>query len=235
MTANTKERSYEEMVEALTESLQALEDTLSSLSPEEWNRPTLLRPVDPNAPPWDVLTLGAHINFFMGMTLTLVGEAQEGQPCLDRASFCMAASDRSQVAPVVYQYMIDLAKGHTPSTMLDTIRETFKNVLDAIRTTPPDTIGSGAPAFFGPMRLDEFVPTRVVETVIHGMDLTDAVGRPPLDLPKATPIAAEILDEVLARVKVPGRPADLVGDDLAFIRAAAGRGEHPDPRLPVVG
>ena len=32
-----------------------------------------------------------------------------------------------------------------------------------------------------------------------------------------------------------GRPADLEGEDLAFIRAAAGRSEHPDPRLPVVG
>ncbi|MGH9034326.1 MAG: hypothetical protein ACRD0O_01060, partial [Acidimicrobiia bacterium] len=64
---------------------------------------------------------------------------------------------------------------------------------------------------------------------------TDAVGRPPLNLPKAIPVAAEILDEVLARVKVAGRPADLVGDDLAFIRAAAGRGDHPDPRFPIVG
>jgi hypothetical protein len=27
----------------------------------------------------------------------------------------------------------------------------------------------------------------------------------------------------------------LEGDDLAFIRAAAGRDEHPDPRLPIVG
>jgi len=232
MTANTQERSYEEIVEALAEGLQALEDTLSSLSPEDWKRPTLLRPVDPNAPPWDVLTLAAHMDFFMGMTLTLVGEAQEGRPCLDRASFCMAASDRSQVAPLVYQYMIDHAKGHTPTTMLDTVRQTFKNVLEAIRTTPPDTIG---PAFFAPMRLDEFVPTRVTEIVVHGMDLTDALGRPPLDVPKATPIAAEILVEVRARVKVPGRPADRVGDELAFIRAAAGRGEHPDPRLPVVG
>jgi hypothetical protein len=34
---------------------------------------------------------------------------------------------------------------------------------------------------------------------------------------------------------VPGRPVDLEGDDLGFIRAAAGRGEYPDPRLPVVG
>ena len=230
MTAYT--HSYEESVEALGDNLQALEDTLSSLSPEDWSRPTLLRPVDPDAPPWDVLTLAAHMDFFMGMTLTLVGEPQEGPPCLDRASFGMAASDRGQVAPLVYQYMIDHAQGHTPTTMLDTVRQTFKNVLEAIRTTPPETIG---PAFFAPMRLNEFVPTRVVETVVHGLDLTDAVGRPPLPMPKGIPIAAEILDEVLARVKLPGRPADLAGDDLAFIRAASGRGEHPDPRLPIVG
>ena len=48
-------------------------------------------------------------------------------------------------------------------------------------------------------------------------------------------MAAEVLDEVLARRAVPGRPADLAGDDLGFIRAAAGRGEYPDPRLPIVG
>ncbi|MGH9004062.1 MAG: hypothetical protein ACRDYV_13135 [Acidimicrobiia bacterium] len=67
------------------------------------------------------------------------------------------------------------------------------------------------------------------------MDLTDALGRPPLAMPKATPIAAEVLDELLAHVATPGRPADLVGDDLTFIRAAAGRGDHEDPRLPIVG
>jgi hypothetical protein len=54
-------------------------------------------------------------------------------------------------------------------------------------------------------------------------------------MPRTTVMAAEVLDEVLARRAVPGRPADLEVDDLAFIRAAAGRGEHPDPRLPVVG
>ena len=76
--------------------------------------------------------------------------------------------------------------------------------------------------------------TRLVETQVHGMDLTDALGAPALRMPPTT-MAAEVLDEVLARRAVPGRPADLEGDDLAFIRAAAGRGEHPDPRLPVVG
>jgi hypothetical protein len=116
--------------------------------------------------------------------------------------------------------------------MLDTVRETFKRALEAIGTTPPETVG---PAFFGLIRLDEFVATRVVETVVHGMDLTDALEMPPLPIPKATPMAAEILDELVARRTVPGRPADLVEDDLAFIRAASGRGQHPDPRFPVVG
>jgi hypothetical protein len=47
-------------------------------------------------------------------------------------------------------------------------------------------------------------------------------------------ITAAILDELLARRTVAGRPADLA-DDLAWVRAASGRGEHPDPRLPLIG
>lgn len=232
MTTSTQARTYEEMTDALVEGLQALEDTLSGLPESDWTRPTLLRPATPDTPPWDVLTLAAHFDVFMGLTLALVGEPQDVPPGRDRHSFCISVADRSQVAPAIYNYVVDHAGGHTPTTMLDTVRQTFKISLDAIRTTPPDTVG---PGFFAPMRLDEFVATRLVETVVHGLDLTDALGIPPLAMPKATPMAAEILDEVLARVRVPGRPADLVDDDLAFIRAASGRGEHPDPRLPICG
>jgi len=226
----TQARSYEALTAALGEALQALQDTLAGLSEQDWTRPTLLRTANPEIPPWDVLQLAAHFDVFMGLVLNLVAHSEEGQPTLDRASFCIAVSDSSQ-GPVLYHYMADHAKGHTPATMLNRVRETFERALEAIRTTPPDTVG---PAFYGQMRLDEFVATRVVEGVLHGMDLTDALGRPLLDMPAAVPIAAEILDEVLARTKVPGRPADLVDDDLAFIRAASGRGEHPDPRFPVV-
>jgi hypothetical protein len=85
------------------------------------------------------------------------------------------------------------------------------------------------------MRLDEFVASRVVEAVVHGMDVTDALGRQPLTTPRATAVTAQIMDELLARRTVAGRPADLVGDDTAFIRAASGRGKHTDPRLPLIG
>ena len=233
MGTGTRARTYDEMVDALTtEGLPALQDQLSGLSPADWERSTLLRPPEPGKPPWTVLQLAAHFDVFMGLTMGLVAEPMQAQPVVDRASFYISVSDRSTVSPVIYQYIVDHAQGHTPATILDKVGDTFKQALEAIRTTAPDTIG---PGFFGPMRLDEFVATRLVETRVHGMDLTDALGAPLLSMPATTVMAAEVLDEVLARRAVPGRPADLEGDDLGFIRAAAGRGEHPDPRLPVVG
>ena len=229
----TRARSYQEMVQALAEEgLPALQDKLSGLTPEDWQRPTLLRPPEPGKPPWTVLQLAAHFEVFMGLTLGLVAEPLSAQPVVDRASFYISVSDRAKVAPVIYQYIVDHAQGHTPATFLDKVKETFAQALEAIRTTPPETIG---PGFFGPMRLEEFVATRLVETRVHGLDLTDALGMAPLPMPRVTTMAAEVLEEVLARRAVPGRPADLAADDLAFVRAAAGRGQHPDPRLPIVG
>jgi hypothetical protein len=224
----TMTRSYEETIDAVEEALGALEATLAVLSEEDWGRPTLLKSGD--APPWTVLELAAHMDIFMAITLGLMAEPQQAPPAIDGASFCIACSDGSQGA-MLYQYMADHAKGHTPGTILEVVHGTFKSALEGARSNPPDTTG---PAFYGLMRLDDFMATRTVEAVVHGLDLTDALGRPPLAMPKAVPIAAGLLDEVLARTKVAGRPADLADDDLAFIRAASGRGEHPDPRFPVV-
>ena len=232
MTTGTWARSYEEIIDVLTENLGALEKKLESLSEADWSRPTRLQPPNPDNPPWSVLQLAGHMDFFMGMVMGLVGEPQSVPPIMDRSSFGMCVADRANVAPAVYQIMIDHTAGHTPATILDTVRSTFKQALAAIDGTPRDTVG---PAFFGPMRLDELVITRVVETTIHGIDLTDAVGEAPLHLPRACTMTAEVLDDILARRWLPGRPADLADDDLAFVRAAAGRGEHPDPRLPLVG
>ena len=70
-----------------------------------------------------------------------------------------------------------------------TLQETFAKTIQESRATSPDTVG---PGFYALMRLDEFVPSRVVKAVVHGIDL-------------------------------------------AWIRAASGRQQHPDPRLPLVG
>jgi hypothetical protein len=60
MVSGTRARSYEEMVQALAEEgLPALQETLSGLTPQDWERPTLLQPPEPGKPPWTVVQLAA--------------------------------------------------------------------------------------------------------------------------------------------------------------------------------
>ena len=152
----------------------------------------------------------------------LIAEPQDGQPGRDRVSFFIFP--RSEVAPVVYAYT--MVEGKTPKDMADTLHETFAKTVSEARATPPETVGSG---YYALMRLDEFVPSRIVEAVVHGMDLTDALGRPSIATPEGIAVTAAILDELLARRTVAGRPADLAGDDVAWVRAASGRAEQPHP------
>jgi hypothetical protein len=125
-----------------------------------------------------------------------------------------------------------MVEDKTPADMPGVLHETFSKTIEESRSNQPGLIGSG---YYALMELGEFVPSRVVEAVVHGMDLTDALGRDVIAKPAAIALTATILDELLARRTVAGRPADLVDDDLAFIRAASGRGVHPDPRLPLIG
>jgi hypothetical protein len=90
------------------------------------------------------------------------------------------------------------------------------------------------PGYYALMQLGEFVPSRVVEAVVHGLDLTDALGAAPMATADGVAMTAAIFDELLARRTVAGRPADLA-DDMAWVRAASGRAPHGDPRLPLIG
>ena len=123
------------------------------------------------------------------------------------------------------------SRGRNPATCPASLRETFTKTIEESRANPPTLVGSG---YYALMELGEFVPSRVVEAVVHGFDLTDALGRETIASPEAVAITAEILDELLARRTVAGRPADL-SDDLAWVRAASGRAPHDDPRLPLIG
>jgi hypothetical protein len=74
-----------------------------------------------------------------------------------------------------------------------------------------------------------------VEQGFRSLTADQWAGREPMATPEGVAVTAAILDELLARKTVAGRPADLA-DDLAWVRAASGRGPgHPDPRLPLIG
>jgi hypothetical protein len=222
--------SYEDTVGILEVELGQVEQRFRGLSEAEWATPTKLRPLDETKPPWTLFELAGHFDISIGLTVMLMAEPQAGQVGRDRVSFFIFP--RSEVAPVVYDYAYTMVEGKTPAQMPDTLAATFAKTIEGARSLAPDTVG---PGYYALMRLDEFVASRVVEAVVHGLDLTDALGRDPMATPEGVAVTAAILDDLLARKTVPGRPAGL-SDDMAWVRAASGRGpEHPDPRLPLIG
>ena len=222
--------SYEDTVGILEVELGQVEQRFRGLSEAEWATPTKLRPLDETKPPWTLFELAGHFDISIGLTVMLMAEPQTGQVGRDRVSFFIFP--RSEVAPVVYDYAYTMVEGKTPAQMPDTLAATFAKTIEGARSLAPDTVG---PGYYALMRLDEFVASRVVEAVVHGLDLTDALGRDPMATPEGVAVTAAILDDLLARKTVPGRPAGL-SDDMAWVRAASGRGpEHPDPRLPLIG
>jgi uncharacterized protein (TIGR03083 family) len=223
-----KNFDYSDVVAALVEELHAFDKTLSGLSPDEWSASTKLVPPVPSKPPWDVRTLADHLDIATHMAAEMAANPQDLQIARDHVSFYIF--DRSTVGPAVYQYTVEHAGDRSSAAIHSSLQRTIREAIEVARTASPELV---APAYFGPMKLRDMVITRVVEALVHGIDLADALGRPPYATAQATAVVAATLDELLGRTAYPGRPADLRDDDLAFVRVATGRQEYPDPRFPL--
>ena len=221
--------SYEGTISALEAELAAVERVFTGLSGDEWRLPTRLVPVDPDLPYWTVFELAGHFDISIGLTRMLIAEADASQPARDRTSFFI--NPRSETAPVVYSYAYQMVEGKTPADMPGVLQETFSKTVAEARAVPADTVG---PGYFAPMRVDEFVASRIVEAVVHGIDLAQALGREPIATAEGIAATAAILDDLLARRTIPGRPSDL-SDDLEWVLAASGRAQSGDNRLPLIG
>ena len=221
--------SYETTIETLAGELTRIEATFRDLTEPEWETSTLLVPVDPGLPHWTVLELAGHFDISIGLTRMLISDCGDLPPARDRTSFFI--NPRSETGPVVYQYAYKMVEGKTPADMPGVLAETFGRTIEECRAVPAGTVG---PGYFAPMRVDEFAASRVVEAVVHGLDLTLALGRDPIATAAGLALTASILDDLLARRTLGRRPADLA-DDLAWVLAASGRAQHPDNRLPLIG
>jgi uncharacterized protein (TIGR03083 family) len=220
---------YEATLSVLEAELAAVADVFDGLSAEEWQRATKLVPLNPELPRWTVFELAGHFDISIGLTRMLLDGRDASQPARDRTSFFI--NPRSETAPVVYEYAYKMVEDRTPADMAGVLRDTFSGAVVQARAAPADTVG---PGYFAPMRIDEFAASRIVEAVVHGIDLTDALGRETIATPGGIAVTAAILDDLLARRTVAGRPAEFSAD-LDWIRAASGREKADDNRLPLIG
>jgi len=220
---------YESVIGILEAELTAVVDMFRGLSPDQWRRPTLLMPVDPDLPKWTVFELAGHFDIAIGLTRMLIAGREDAQPARDRTSFFI--NPRSETGPVVYAYAYTMVEGKTPADMPGVLAETFTKTIAEARAVPASLVG---PGYFAPMRVDEFVASRIVEAVVHGIDLAQALGTSYFATADGIAATAAILDDLLARRTTGRRPAALA-DDLEWILAASGRGPSDDNRLPLIG
>ena len=221
--------SYEGTISVLEAELAAVERVFAGLSDDQWRLPTKLVPVDPDLPHWTVFELAGHFDIAIGLTRMLIAGREASQPARDRASFFI--NPRSETAPVVYDYAYTMVQGKTPADMPGVLHETISKTVAEARAVPAGTVG---PGYFAPMRADEFVASRIVEAVVHGIDLTQALGQQNIATAEGIAATAAILDDLLARRTVAGRPPEL-SEDLQWILAASGRAGSTDNRLPLIG
>ena len=221
--------SYESVIGTLEAELAAVAAVFRGLEQDQWRRPTLLVPVEPDLPRWTVFELAGHFDIAIGLTRMLIAGGEDVQPARDRTSFFI--NPRSETGPVVYSYAYAMVEGKTPADMPDVLAETFTKTIAEARAVPASLVG---PGYFAPMRADEFVASRIAEAVVHGIDLAQALGSPYFATPGGIASTAAILDDLLARRTTGRRPA-VLQDDMDWILAASGRAESGDNRLPLIG
>lgn len=98
------------------------------------------------------------------------------------------------------------------------LRSVFAEAEQTLQRTPA---GQVLGTLAGGITLEDYLPTRIVELVVHGIDLADALGVEPEVPPTAMRVTLETLGELAVR-----RPGAL--EPVALVKALTGRGTLPE-------
>jgi uncharacterized protein (TIGR03083 family) len=195
---------------------EAVEGTLAAVGTEMLSRP--------GVGSWTLHELIAHL---IGAAARLAECAptpvEEPEPSCDRVGYWRFDLDAE--APAV------AARARERAVTLDTAG------LDGVFATAwRSTVGVATergPAALvmtsrGPMRIDEYLATRVLEVCVHHLDVRTALDLPPATTPEAGRMTMAILEGLLGGP----RPRNLGRN--RFIQVATGRVEADDERFPLI-
>ena len=215
--------AFPESVAFLDECAVAL-DTLQQIPVDAWSQPGLGE--------WNLAQLTAHLTRATTRVPEYLSLPVEDAPPVDRVGYFRTYMLRLQLsedtdvdAPAIAQRSVDDAAGIDPTTWPQRFAEGTRATVRACAAHPS---GHVLQTLVGPMRLDEYVATRVLEVVVHHMDVRAALDLPPV----ATPAAARMTMEILEGLLGEARPRNL--GRTRFILAATGRTATDDPRFPVL-
>lgn len=208
----------ERTVAALRAEGAALDPVIAGIRADQWSQGTRLDR-------WNVRQLTAHLLRGVTRIHHYLQAPTPPEAELSWLGYWRRVAQDADAAGVA-QRSIDAAARLDVPALPSRWQEAWRSAAVEVEATGADRV---LPAPFGAMRLDHYLTTRLLEIVIHGLDLRHALGLEQVATPHGLAIVARILDELLG---VP-RPVDLERDDVAFVLAATGRIAHDDQDLPV--
>jgi uncharacterized protein (TIGR03083 family) len=201
---------------AFTQECAAVDDTLGAVQADAWTRPALGS--------WNLAELTAHL--VRGVTRVSAyadKPVDEAQPHKDRVSYYRF--DHKAEAPGVARRAVEAAREVDAETLPALFAEGWREDAQLAGELPADRLLASP---YGPIRLDEYLATRVVEVVIHHMDVRAALDLPAAPTAEAGRLTAELLEGLLGGP----RPRNL--GRVRFLQTATGRLPSDDPRFPVL-
>ena len=205
-----------EEIEAFAEECAAIDATLADIDAEAWSRPALGS--------WNLAELVTHMLRGASRITEYLPLPVDDQPLIDRVAYWRY--DARAEAPAIAKRAVEESARYQPTELPGHFAVAWRASVAAAND---HGAAQTLPTFMGPMRLDEYTATRVLEMVIHHLDVRIALDLPPV----ATPAAARMTMAGLEALLGEPRPRNM--GRTRFLLAATGRQETDDPRFPVLG
>lgn len=203
---------------ALQAEVDALAPVLDGLTADDLSAPTRL-------PEWDVQVLVAHLVRGVDRIRAYLTETLPDDPQLTWTSYfttAMEVADPGDVSERARAFAAGINDRPVPDVWRAVTAEALR--LGAIA---PDDRAITTP--FGTLRIDHYLPSRVLEVTVHGLDLRDALGLEEVATPAGLDVTVRLLEALLDG----DRPEGLE-DDVTFVLAGTGRLPWDDDRLPLL-
>lgn len=202
-------------IDSFAQECAAVDETLAGIPDDAWSKAALGS--------WSLAELVTHLVRGVSRITEYLPQPADGGAEFDRVSYFRY--DAEAAAAGVAQRAVDEARDVDPVILPSRFTAAWLASQAAARDHGPAQL---LPTFRGTMRLDEYVATRVLEVVVHHLDVRTALDLPPLSTPGAARMTMAILEGLL------GEPRPRNMGRTRFIQAATGRLSVDDPRFPVL-
>jgi uncharacterized protein (TIGR03083 family) len=210
---------------AFVEECRAADRTLAGVPDEAWRRAALGE--------WTLAELVAHLARGANRIAAYLGaEPGAEAPVCDRVGYFRATTEPSGTDPAAAADRAAVAARARaeaatvdPADLPARFAAGWRASAEAAGREPASRLIA---TIVGPMRLDEYLATRVLEVVVHHGDVRAALDLPPVATPLAGRLTMELLEGLL------GGPRPRAMGRARFIAAATGRLAVDDPRFPIL-